>query len=463
MDQNLIIREFQQIALIQKKLDSLVYSDIPKNEQITQIIDHIESTNNFSKKTVENVLSSKIVLTENSLSIINHELKTPLVPIRAYADMLFQGKFGHLTPEQRNKVEIINANAKQLQQKIEILLDKRIHGSNTIDDNAAKLSVKEMEQQKMLLEKINHLLVEKSSKDELEIQNLQNKVAESERQNKEHSQERLILDKTIRFEEQKNFQLGRKNILIIAAAALIVGAGFTFYSLYVVDLVGKQYQVQNLSPMPTNYVIQNLRGDTIDTWLSWRIVPDAVLHVGITNADRYPEKIPLITEVILSDKTIDVDDSLLHKGPAGSISTYYFGWKGALEYASEKSTKFHIPSNLDVIDAQKGEGEITVILTNGASGDGYSGFTKSIADDSQNQILKSTITIYEVDKLSDEEFKTILRHEFGHALGLAHSTAPEDLMAPTIQTTYPYISSCDIDTIVKLYDGGLNSQVTCEN
>jgi hypothetical protein len=464
LDPNHLIREFQQIALIQKKLDGVINSDISKDEQIAQIIAHIESTNNFSTKTVENILSNKIVLTENSLNIIHHELKTPLVPIRAYTDMLFQGKFGHLTQEQKDKIEIISTNAKRLQQKIEVLLDKRMHGSiNNVDDDKAKSSIKEMEQQNMLLEKINQLLVEKSDRDNSEIQKLQNKAVESERQKNEILQERLILNKTVHFEEQKNFQLGRKNIIIIATFALIVAVSFTSYSLYVVDLVGKQYQVSNLGKINSGgYLIQNLRGDTIDTWLSWRLVSGSTLHVGITNAAKYPDKIPLIKEVVLSEDSVDIDDSLLHKGLRGSISTYYVGWKGALEHISAQSTKFTIPSNIDVIDAQAGEGDITIILTNERNGDGYSGFTKSIADDSQNQILKSTITIYEVDKLNDEQFKTVLRHEFGHALGLAHSTAPEDLMAPTIQTGYPYISDCDVDTLVKLYDGGMNSQVTCE-
>ena len=97
-----------------------------------------------------------------------------------------------------------------------------------------------------------------------------------------------------------------------------------------------------------------------------------------------------------------------------------------------------------------------------SNGDGYSGYTKSIVDDAQNQILKSEITIYEVDKLSKAQFETILRHELGHALGLAHSTATEDLMYPTITTDYPYISDCDVDAIVWLYDGGESSKVVCE-
>jgi len=66
-----------------------------------------------------------------------------------------------------------------------------------------------------------------------------------------------------------------------------------------------------------------------------------------------------------------------------------------------------------------------------------------------------------LDKLSDEQFKTILRHELGHAFGLAHASALGDLMHATIQTDYPYISQCDINTIKSLYNGKEKSQVTC--
>ncbi|HEX9845764.1 MAG TPA: histidine kinase dimerization/phospho-acceptor domain-containing protein [Candidatus Nitrosotenuis sp.] len=457
-----LILEFQQIELIQKKLNEMGRSDIPKNKLISQIIDHIESANNFSASTVEDIVSNKIVLTENTLSIINHELKTPLVPMKAYADMLLQGKFGNLNAVQKEKVTIIASNIKRLQQKIEFLLDKRTLASHTPDDSNATFSAKELKQQNMLLEKINQLLTEKSNKAESEVQKLHNTIIESKHQKNEIKQERVMMNKLVQIEEQKKVRLTKKNLMMMATAALIVGAGFTTYSVYVVDLVGKQYQVSNLGRMPGGYLIQNLRGDTIDTWLSWRPVSDSTLHVGIMNGAAYPEKIQLIKEVVMSEESIDIDDSLLHKGPEGITSTYYLGWLGALKQASAKPTEFNIPVNLEVIESSRGEGEITIVLTNDRNADGYSGFTKSIADESQNQILKSTITIYEVDKLNDEQFKTILRHEFGHALGLAHSTAPEELMAPVIQTEYPYISECVIDSIVKLYDNGKNSQVVCE-
>jgi len=130
--------------------------------------------------------------------------------------------------------------------------------------------------------------------------------------------------------------------------------------------------------------------------------------------------------------------------------------------AAKTETTLYVPAKFKVIESASGEGDITIELTNQMNADGFSGWTNSIADASQNQILKSRITIFSVNNLSTAALETVVRHELGHALGLAHSTAPEDLMYPTIETNFPYISDCDIDAMEKLYDGGNTSEVICE-
>jgi hypothetical protein len=208
-------------------------------------------------------------------------------------------------------------------------------------------------------------------------------------------------------------------------------------------------------------IIENLRGDAIDTWKSWFLVEDKALTISIINSELVSqEKINAIKDSILSEESIEIDDFLQHKGYVGSTSVYYMGWKGALEQASKQNTQFNIPSEFNIIESSKGVPDIIIHLTNLKDRTGDYGYANLITDG--NQILKVTITIYDVDSLSSENLATITRHEFGHALGLGHSTAPEDLMAPLISTSYPYISECDVDAVVSLYDNKKSSQVICE-
>ena len=242
---------------------------------------------------------------------------------------------------------------------------------------------------------------------------------------------------------------------------------FIFFLIFFVtnfDLLPSDAQKTTNSDveLKSKYLIQNLRGDTIDTHLSWRLVDGATLNVNILNADKFPEQFDVIKNALLSKSTLEIDDSYLHKGPKGTTSTYYEGWKGALDAASKKDTELYIPRNFEILQSKNGVGEILVELSSYMNADGYSGFTRTIADSTQSQILKSYITLYDVDTLSKNQLETIFLHEFGHAMGLAHSTAPEDLMYPTITTAYPYISQCDIDAIVSLYDGTESSQIICE-
>ena len=262
--------------------------------------------------------------------------------------------------------------------------------------------------------------------------------------------------------QKKIKKIRSKSLLIITVVILQL-----FSLIFLVtgfDLI-QQSELVNINPvteLKSNYSIQNLKGDTIDTFLAWRLVENDVLHINIINAHKYPEKIDIIKDVILSTQVIEIDNSFTHKGLKGTTSTYYLGWTGALEKSSQTPTSFYIPKKLEVIDSATGAGDITIKLVSYRSGDGFSGWTKSIADESQNQILKSEITIYDVENLTDNQLSAITRHELGHAFGLAHSTAPEDLMAPTMTTEFPYISPCDIDAIVSLYNGEKLSQIECK-
>jgi hypothetical protein len=120
----------------------------------------------------------------------------------------------------------------------------------------------------------------------------------------------------------------------------------------------------------------------------------------------------------------------------------------------------YIPQKFDINGSPGVVGDIELILTNDVSPDGYSGFTKSLVDG--NQILKSKITIYGANKIDPSWLAAVLRHEFGHVLGLGHSTANEDLMNAMIQTNYPYISGYDVNTLNGLYNGDENSKVVCK-
>jgi signal transduction histidine kinase len=55
--------------------------------------------------------------------MITHELKTPLVPIRGYADILLSGHLGDMTEKQKERVSIIKSSAASLLQLISDLLD----------------------------------------------------------------------------------------------------------------------------------------------------------------------------------------------------------------------------------------------------------------------------------------------------------------------------------------------------
>lgn len=200
-----------------------------------------------------------------------------------------------------------------------------------------------------------------------------------------------------------------------------------------------------------------LREDTQDPRYFWRINEDEPLFVSLID-NRYvtPDRTAIIKQTLLSDGILQIDDNFMQKGLTRDVTTYHFGWHGAL--SSITDTKIPIPKNFEISNLPSIDGDIIVILSNIKDHSDYTAYTKIILD--ENQIVKAFITIYDVDSLSNYQLGSIMRHEFGHALGLGHSSDPEDLMAPVIDTTYPYISRCSVMALESLYDD--QSIVTCE-
>jgi len=209
----------------------------------------------------------------------------------------------------------------------------------------------------------------------------------------------------------------------------------------------------------SKYIIENLKGYSLGTHYYWKIIADETLYVNIKSDANLPaEKLEIVKDAILSMKSLEIDENKFGNAPEGTISKYYLGWQGALSNIKFE-TENEIPKKFDVKSTGNSAGDIIITLTNMKNGDGLAGITKSIAYG--DQIIKSEITIYDASSLTDRELEQISRHEFGHALGLAHTNLPEDLMNPQIHTPFPYISKCNINGIIGLYDGKTNDKVVC--
>lgn len=204
----------------------------------------------------------------------------------------------------------------------------------------------------------------------------------------------------------------------------------------------------------------NGKSSIIETEDLWKIDEGDILYINIVNGEEHPAKAKLIREAILSDKKLIVPKEVFNEGEEGMM-TYYLGWVGALEHASKVPTEFYIPKNLKVIEEPNGSGEIIITLLKEEHERDIAGLITNTIMDNRNEIIKSEITIYKIDQISDRSLQVITRHEMGHAFGLAHSNDPDDLMYETLQTLLPYISQCNTNAITLLYDGLVESEVLC--
>ena len=139
--------------------------------------------------------------------------------------------------------------------------------------------------------------------------------------------------------------------------------------------------------------------------------------------------------------------------PPGYYSDYYLGWQGALD--NTNSTDIRLNFN---IDSYGGGGDIVITPTTRSHPEGFAGSASPVY--LNGDINTVYITIYEIDKRTPNSVYSIVMHEMGHALGLGHSSAPEEVMHEKITTAYPYVSPCMMQGLEFAYSVGPGS-VTC--
>ncbi len=270
------------------------------------------------------------------------------------------------------------------------------------------------------------------------------------------SKEIISIERQISTLESRN---KKNSIITILGVGILACVLITYASL---TIVKSGYENTDLAT--GKFLIENLKGDKISTWVTWRIPQNQTLQVTIINSPGLSDqRISIIKDTIISEKSIMLENSVMNKEPPNEKSTYYEGWVGALKTGAEQKTKFSIPINFFVTTSMKSTGNIILILSTAKESDNTYGYTRTIADERSNQILKSFITIYNVDNLNEIELSAVVRHEFGHALGLAHSTDSKDLMYPVFTSNQAVISECDIDAIVSLYNGKTSTDVVCRH
>ena len=253
----------------------------------------------------------------------------------------------------------------------------------------------------------------------------------------------------------------RKNYLIMVLAIIGIAVTVGTYPIILINL--GVVKMHDYNTVPSEFFINDLKVESTDQTAlplsSWFLVKGDTLRINIVNGDEYPEKNSIVRKVVYSNQIVSNDIGIIGK----STKTYYLGWQNALETAATQDTTRHIPQKFQIISSEKGEGDITITFSPLQNGDGKLGSTKILVDGFRNEILKAHITVYQVNEISDQTVEAVIRHELGHALGLPHVMSPRDLMNSSFSVENAYISECDINGIVTLYNEENLHPFVCKN
>jgi len=116
--------------------------DYSAKDEVGEIVESFNIMSDTIRQKEEEARKTDIAKDE-FLAMITHELKTPLVPIQGYADILLSEHLGKLTPKQKERLSIIKSSATSLLDLISDLLDAQKLELGQLRMNKSENSIKD--------------------------------------------------------------------------------------------------------------------------------------------------------------------------------------------------------------------------------------------------------------------------------------------------------------------------------
>lgn len=162
----------------------------------------------------------------------------------------------------------------------------------------------------------------------------------------------------------------------------------------------------------------------------------------------------IIPVLVVRDAAVDqnhiniVENVINSKEVKKNERPLYLGWnEGIKEISKEFDVKIPILEIRHTLDKSE---SIVIYLTSKENKEGFDGYTNLHYND-KKEIKKAMISIYNADELNKSQIESIVRHEIGHAVGLSHTNAKNDLMRPIIDMNYSLISLLDLVALANMY------------
>lgn len=135
------------------------------------------------------------------------------------------------------------------------------------------------------------------------------------------------------------------------------------------------------------------------------------------------------------------------------VQTALNDWSSSLKERAIEKGGSGPAFNFAIVDSQR-DADIVIHIRGGAYA-GVLGVTIGQDTDRDGYFDKVRITVKVGPGATSEDFRNVVRHEIGHALGLGHSDDPNDLMYPTYDASTTNVdvepSALDLDALLWIY------------